>query len=277
MRRLCALAGSIALLGLSACALQSPPPRAALQADALPHLAVPTAYTAHPLQPAGAGSASDASPVSSAVSPPVDRTRWLDDFGDPALTALVREALAYNVDLRAAAARVELATAQARLAGSTLYPAVNLIAHGGGKSGGDGSGLSAVGLFANWELDLWGRARYAAEAGRLGHESAVLDAGFARQSLAAAVVKAWLLAVQAHLQLAVADDVVRASGQAVGLAQDRLRVGRGDEYDVSLAQANLATARDAARQIALAEEQALRAVEILAVRYPAGAKDMHDE
>jgi NodT family efflux transporter outer membrane factor (OMF) lipoprotein len=258
----------LAAFGLPGCALQSPPPRAALQADALPNLAVPAAYTAHPLQ------ATNAQPLQVAqaqAARDADRARWLDDFADPALTALVREALAYNTDLRAAAARIELAAAQARLAGSTLYPAVNLIAHGGGKSGGDGSGVAAVGLFANWELDLWGRVRYGAEAGRLGYDAAVLDAQYARQSIAAGVVKSWLLAVQAHLQRAVADDVVRAAEQFTGLAQDRLRVGRGDEYDVSLAQANLATARDAARQIALAEEQALRAVETLVGRYPAAA------
>ena len=47
----------------------------------------------------------------------------------------------------------------AKLAGATLYPQVNLLARGGGKCGGDGSGLTGVGLFASWELDLWGRVR----------------------------------------------------------------------------------------------------------------------
>jgi outer membrane protein TolC len=99
----------------------------------------------------------------------------------------------------------------------------------------------------------------------------MLDAEYARQSIAASVAKSWMLALQARLQRTVAEDVVRASEQSVGLANDRLRVGRGDEYDVSLAQASLATARDATRQIALAEDQALRAVEIVVGRYPAAA------
>ena len=45
----------------------------------------------------------------------------------------MREALAYNPDLRVAAARVEQAAAYAKLAGATIYPAVNLLAPGGGK------------------------------------------------------------------------------------------------------------------------------------------------
>jgi outer membrane protein TolC len=53
-----------------------------------------------------------------------------------------------------------------------------------------------------------------------------------------------------------------------------LRVGRGDEYDVALARANLDTSRDAARQLALAYEQAQRALEVLIGRYPAAAVDV---
>jgi len=53
-----------------------------------------------------------------------------------------------------------------------------------------------------------------------------------------------------------------------------LRVGRGDEYDVALARANLDTSRDAARQLALAYDQAIRALELLVGRYPAAAIDV---
>ena len=43
----------------------------------------------------------------------------------------------------------------------------------------------------------------------------------------------------------------------------------GDEYDVSVAQANLHTFRDVAQNLDLAYQQALRSLEILAGRYPA--------
>jgi outer membrane protein, multidrug efflux system len=55
------------------------------------------------------------------------------------------------------------------------------------------------------------------------------------------------------------------------LANDRLRVGRGDEYDVALARANLATFRDSVYSLDLAYQQSLRALEALAGRYPAAA------
>jgi outer membrane protein TolC len=50
-----------------------------------------------------------------------------------------------------------------------------------------------------------------------------------------------------------------------------MRVGKGDEYDVTLAQANLQTYRDAVQQLDQSYRQALRALEALIGRYPAAA------
>jgi NodT family efflux transporter outer membrane factor (OMF) lipoprotein len=241
---------------LAACALQSPPQQDEIQGQSLANVKLPAAWTA------GGG-------ASGAVA-----DDWLATFGDAQLDALVHEALQYNTDLLVAAARVEQAAGYAKLSGSAIYPAVSLLAHGGTKSGGDGSGISGVWLSASWEFDLWGRVRSEREAGRLQYESSVLDAEYARQSIAAAVAKSWLLAIEARLSRAIAEDVVRASEQVVGLAGDRLRVGVGDEYDVALAQANLETARDAARRLAFGYEQALRALETLVGRYPAAAVEV---
>ena len=243
-------------LAIAGCALQSPPASKDIQAQSMQNVRTPPKWAAA----GGAeGSVTDA---------------WLASYNDPQLGALVREALAYNSDLQVAAGRVEQAAAYAKLAGATLYPAVDLLAHGGGKMGGDNSGVSGIGLFANWELDIWGRARSQAAAGSAQYESVLADAEFARQSIAAMVAKSWFLATEARTQRAMADEIVRASEQYLGLARDRLRIGRGDEYDVTLAEASLDTYRDAARQLALAQQQAVRAIETLVGRYPAAALDV---
>ena len=255
-RTLPATALLLGIAVIAGCALAPPPNRDEVRKQALPNVNVAASWTA----PGGTQGAVGAN--------------WLATFHEPQLDALVREALAYNGDLRVAAARVEQAAAYAKLANSTIYPVVNLLAHGGGKSGGDASGLNIFGLFASWELDIWGRARAQQAAGEAQYASAALDAEYARQSIAAMVAKSWILAVEARAQRAIADDIVRASGQSVGLAGDRLRVGRGDEYDVALAGANFDTSRDAARQLALAYDQAIRALELLVGRYPAAAIDV---
>ena len=241
----------LATVAATGCALKPPPAAVDIQAQSMQHVARPPTWTA----PGGAsGAIADG---------------WLATLGDASLDALVREALAFNPDLAVAAARVERAAGYARLAGAGIYPAVNALARGGGKMGGDNSGLSGIGITASWEIDIWGRARAERESGAQDLAAAQLDAEFARQSIAAMVAKSWLIAVEARLQRAIADEIVRSNEQFLVLSRERLRVGVGDEYDVTLAEANLDTLRDAARQLAIAEEQALRALETLVGRYPA--------
>ncbi len=237
---------------LAGCALKAPPARDDIRAEALPNLAVPAQFAA---QGAAGGAAGN----------------WLATFGDERLDALVREAIASNPDLRVAAARVEQAAGYARLAGAALYPQVSIMARGGGKMSGDSSGLEGAGIFLSWELDLWGRVRSGREAARLQYDSVALDTEYAQQSIAALVAKSWFLATEARLQRALAEEMLKSSRQLVGLAGDRLRVGKGDEYDVTLARAGVQTYADAAQQLDLSYQQALRALESLAGRYPAAA------
>ena len=107
---------------MSGCVLNDPPDAKAIKEQALPQLTVPEQWA---VRPAGAGAPDN----------------WLASFNDPALAKVVEEALAYNADLRIGAARVEQAQLYARLAGAKLYPSVDVLARGGGKMSGDGSGL----------------------------------------------------------------------------------------------------------------------------------------
>jgi NodT family efflux transporter outer membrane factor (OMF) lipoprotein len=243
----------VAMSVVSGCALQSPPEKDDVRREALPNLALPEHWTAK------------------GGAPGAIATGWLATFRDERLEALVREAIANNPDLRVAAARVEQAAGYARLAGATLYPQVNVMARGGGKMSGDSSGLEGVGIFAGWEIDLWGRVRAGRDAARLQYESAELDAEYARQSIAALVAKSWFLATEARLQKGVAEEMLLASQKLLSLAEDRRRIGKGDEYEVTLAQASLQTYIDAIQQLDLSYQQALRALEALAGRYPAAA------
>ena len=159
----------LAVAVTAGCALAPPPTPDEVRTQALPNVALPGSWVA----PGGAQGGV--------------RPNWLATFHEPQLDGLVREAVAYNGDLRVAAARVEQAAAYAKLANSSIYPVVNLLAHGGGKSGGDASGLNVLGLFANWELDVWGRARAQRAAGEAQYASTALDAEYARQSIASSL------------------------------------------------------------------------------------------
>jgi len=244
---------ALTALALAGCALKDMPPREEVANQAMLNLSPPPQWAA-----AGGATGQVADD-------------WLAEFNDPWLNELVKEAIAYNADLRIAAARVDVAAASLAAAQSPAWPQVNLLARGGGKMSGDSTGLQGVGLFASWELDLWGRVRAEARASSFQYESAKLDAEYARQSLAALVVKAWILAVESRLQKAQAEASLKAAEDLASLTRDRLRVGSGDEYAVALAQANVEAFNDAVRSLDLAYQNALRALEALLGRYPAAS------
>ena len=189
--------------------------------------------------------------------------RWLASFEDPALNALVVEALLFNTDLQVAATRVEQAAGYVKVASGALWPSVGVAAMGGGKSGGSG-GLDGVWLNASLELDVWGRLRYGRAAAEAQSAAVAADYAYARQSLAATVAKAWFVAIEAGLQRSIAQDALRSTEELLRVAQERFRVGNGNEQAVAEASANVGNYRDRLRQIELAREQALRALELSA-------------
>jgi NodT family efflux transporter outer membrane factor (OMF) lipoprotein len=235
------------------CALKSPPDAAAIKQEALPGVTVPAQWTA---TGAGAGVVAD---------------NWLATFNDDQLNTAVAEAIVHNADLRVAASRVEQAMLYAKLAGAKLYPSIDFFARGGGKMSGDGSGIQGGVITVSWELDLWGRVRYGRAAAAADATSAQADFEYARQSIAALVARSWFLATEAGLQAELARQTVGHGEELVRLAETRSRVGVGNNQDVEVAQANVGTYGDALRQLELAREQALRALEILIGRYPAAA------
>jgi NodT family efflux transporter outer membrane factor (OMF) lipoprotein len=242
-----------AALLLSACAVPSPPPREDLVKEAMPNVAVPASW-----QAAQFGGS-------------VVQADWWHGFGDQQLDALIDEALANTPDVRIAAARVERASAYATAAGAALMPVVSGLARGGGKMSGDNSGLTGWAVHVSWEADLWGRVRAQREAAKEQVAAAEADRIWARQSIAAAVARAWFVAIQARLVDSLLRRSLEANERLVALANDRQRVGKGDGLDVVQAEANVLATRDALRQAALAIDQSRRALESLLGRYPAAA------
>jgi NodT family efflux transporter outer membrane factor (OMF) lipoprotein len=235
---------------MAGCALQPPPTRADLKRDTLAHTALPAAWKAG----------------GDAAAPP--SAAWLASFGDAMLTALVAEALAYNADLQVAAARVEQAAGMLQVASAPMLPTLGLLGTYSGKSGG-GGGLNALFLNASLELDVWGRLRYGEAAARAQSDAAQADFAYARQSLAAMVARSWFLAVEAGMQRALVDAALRAAEELQRVAQERLRIGVGNEQAVAEAAANVGSVRDLLRQTVQARDEALRALELLLGRYPA--------
>jgi NodT family efflux transporter outer membrane factor (OMF) lipoprotein len=242
-----------AALLFTACKTEPPPTPAEIRQQALTNLVVTNSWKA--------GSA-----TSSAIE-----DNWLASFNDPQLAALVGEALLNNPDLRVTAWRVEQAAGYVELARAALRPTVGVFGTGGFRAGGNDitSALQGIMLPVSWEPDLWGRLRYVRNAAQETYASARADLEFARQSIAATTAKSWFAATETWLEQQLAEDSVKAAQQLLDLAQTRRQVGAGTEQEIALARANLGSLQDTLKQVRLAHEQALRALELLLGRYPA--------
>jgi NodT family efflux transporter outer membrane factor (OMF) lipoprotein len=197
-------------------------------------------------------------------------TDWVQSFGDPQLQLLVDEALQNNLDLQAAAERVEIAAALVTQARSLLFP--HLIGSAGAGLVGrdwtkDKSGI--VGDIS-WELDLWGRVRAETAAAAAAREASEADLLYARQSLAATVVTLWYETIAAERLRQTAQDASGVYSELLRLVRTRHTVGRSNMQDVSLALADLDRARQRERAFATSEHQVMRGLEVVVGRYPGG-------
>lgn len=110
---------------------------------------------------------------------PGELTDWWKRFGDPTLNRLVEEAIAANLDVATAKARIREARATLRQTAAALAPEVNGTAsstHSRTSASASGFNISSNtyqgGFAASWEIDLFGETRRGIEAAERGVEVA---------------------------------------------------------------------------------------------------------
>jgi outer membrane protein TolC len=210
---------TLAAVLLAGCALKTPPTQEQVLTQALPPgTSVPPQWTADPTRGTDVPNG------------------WLKTFNDPALEAIVAEAIAHNPDLLAAASRVEVAQQLVVLAGAQLQPQVGAAL--GGRvtddSGSSGTFTSSQ-AYASvaWELDVWGRLRAQQAAAQAGYEASALDFAFARQSLAALTARAWYATVESRQLLVLAEQSVQVYAELLRLVKIRRSAGRVGDLDAA--------------------------------------------
>lgn len=195
-------------------------------------------------------------------------TDWVQSFGDPQLEALVDEGLRNNLDLKAAATRIDVAASLVVQARSLLYPQIAVIG-GTGIVGRDTvkdrSGISGD---LDWELDLWGRVRAQAAAAAAARVASDADLLFARQSLAASVATLWYDTIATERLRLTALQATDVYGDLLNLVRQRNQVGQIGQEDVNLAGADLDRARRRERAYATSKQQVVRGLEVVVGRYP---------
>src|SRR6516225_8139355 len=282
------LLGAAACLALAGCVLKQPP----FGADIMPESAraqIPGSW---------------AGPHRSGTVVP----NWIRTFHDPELTALVTDAVERNPDLKAAAARVEASRAAVRIAAASLYPRIAMKGLGErqgqhisgdvgrninppdfGSSGTENAGGAGLDTSMNdtsqrwvyglasgaaWEADVWGRIRSKKAAAKAESEALEADYEFARQSLAAAVARAYFTTIEAAQQEANAQETLGIYQEYSKLTDIQKEHGFASDFDVSQITSRTASAEDALYTAQQVRAQTIRAIEVVTSHYPAGKFDV---
>ncbi|MCF3650430.1 efflux transporter outer membrane subunit [Synoicihabitans lomoniglobus] len=175
-------------------------------------------------------------------------------FGDSTLDALVATAFENNVDLQAAAARVDQALAAAGATRADFWPQLSLNGsarrHSNLENGYLASDYASLPGTATWELDLWGRIRKGTQAARAdaGTSAALHDA--ARVSLAAEVTQTYYTLRALQLESAIVTRSVTTRRDARRIVADRVEIGSSNPLDLARADTELALAEADAAAVA---------------------------
>ena len=237
-----------------------------------------------PENPAGARFAH----AESAADPaPAGEIEFWQRFDDPLLARLVEDALRENHELRIGLARWDQALALARRSRLEQRPSVTVDAGAQSRrlSAEQAPGLERrdrdgdafeIGIGALWELDLFGRLRRQAEAGRAEAEAAGADLAAMQVAIVAELAGSYfeLRGLQARLRVARSNAINQA--ESLRVVQARLDAGQGTELDTARAQAQLAATRSRLPALHAAIERHMHRIAVLIGRSPEALTDLLD-
>jgi outer membrane protein, multidrug efflux system len=188
---------------------------------------------------------------------------WQAFVTDARLRELITLALANNRDLRVAALNIEQVRAQYQIRRADQLPTVNLAASGNRQptsSGGISSSYTVGLAMASWELDFFGRVASLKEAALAQYLASEEARRAVQTSLVASVASTWA-------SLLTSDALLATTRETLGTRQDSLRLTqlRFDNGATSALDLRQAESLSAAAEVALAQQQRQRALDLNAL------------
>jgi NodT family efflux transporter outer membrane factor (OMF) lipoprotein len=199
--------------------------------------------------------------------------RWWSAFHDATLDSLVERAVAQNLDLKIAAARVREARALRAFTAGGFDPQVDASA-GYSRSrasentlqgeflGGDTQDVWQVGFDATWEIDIFGRRDRAVEAADAAVDAAIESRRDALVTLLGEVARNYVELRGVQRQIALTRQNLASQRETAELTRIRSGAGLAGELDVARSEAQAATT---ASQIPALETRVRAAIHRLGV------------
>lgn len=231
----------------------------------LPKLSLPTQWLASQLSPQP--SAVETPPPTASAQRLAD---WWQQLGDPELDSLIKQALADNLDLKLAQARLRQARAARSQAVSGYFP--TLSASTGAQRSRAGSApentLYDAGFDASWEIDLFGGTRRAVEAAKADLEASQATADNTRVSLIAEVAQNYIDLRNNQQRLGIARDNLATQSETLQIVEWRNQAGLTDSSNVEQARTNREQTRAGIPDIEIALAAAENRLSTLLGRHP---------
>ncbi len=185
-------------------------------------------------------------------------TAWWQQFDDPVLDGLITTALANNLDIKAATARVDQFLGQWRTTRSEYYPQIGASVSAyrqkdteKGLIPGDNSDYSNYQgvLSATWEIDLWGRIRRLNEAAQAEFLASEAGRRSVLLTLVSNVASNYLLLRGFDRQLEIAHETEQAYAESLRIFRLRHKHGTVSQVEVSQVESEYEEARQTIPQI----------------------------
>jgi NodT family efflux transporter outer membrane factor (OMF) lipoprotein len=180
---------------------------------------------------------------------PEQLATWWTQFDDPELDELVEAAIAGNLELRSAQARLQKARLQWKNAGSGQLPTVQsnssvMRAQGSGSTGsGNAATLYSTGLDAGWEIDLFGGMKAAEDSAESQVQAAEEDQRNVLVSVIGEVAMNYADLKTAAWRRSLAENQLKTLVDYRKIIQAKVDAGFATELDVNRADATIDKAR----------------------------------
>lgn len=206
---------------------------------------------------------------------PEDLKNWWKNFGDAHLNHLMDQALAGNLDVKIALARIDQARAERRGTRAELFPTVN-ITTGAQRQENPFPGLASgikynmfeLGFDALWEVDLFGRQQRRLEAATADLEGAGEQYHQSLVTLTAELARSYVDYRSLQNQLRITRSNLKSQQQTLELTERLNAEGVGTRHDVVRARAQTETTDAQIPALEARLVAALRQLEVLVGRQP---------
>jgi multidrug efflux system outer membrane protein len=159
---------------------------------------------------------------------------YWEELGSEELNRIVNMALAQNLDLEAALYRIDQARAQAKVAGSALYPSVDASAGGSRNYLDSGNTTAARGLGSiSYEVDLWGKNRNQLAAANYRAEATQYDRDALQLIVAADTAIFYTQALSLNERIRIGQDNLKNAEEVLRITEARFREGSISGLEVS--------------------------------------------